>query len=125
MADILAVAAQRADWLAQRQSVLARNVANVSTPGYRAEDTRAFADAADAFALTLRATQAGHMTNGASPAGAAARTSASQTWDTSVSGNSVNIEEELVKTNEVNRAMALNAAVTRGFHRMIIANVKG
>jgi flagellar basal-body rod protein FlgB len=125
MVDILAVAARRSDWLTQRQTLLARNVANINTPGYRAEDVRPFADLVESFGLTLAASQPGHITGDTTGAPAAARARTGQTWDGTVSGNNVNVDEELIKTNEVSRAMALNTAVVRGFHRMIMANIKG
>jgi flagellar basal-body rod protein FlgB len=37
--QIFDVAQQRLAWTSERQSVLARNIANLSTPGYKAQDT--------------------------------------------------------------------------------------
>ena len=40
------------------------------------------------------------------------------------SGNSVSLEQELIKAGEVNRDYALNTSIVRSFHRMLMASVK-
>jgi len=41
--NILDLAERRLNWLDQRQSVLAQNIANANTPGYQARDLKPFA----------------------------------------------------------------------------------
>jgi flagellar basal-body rod protein FlgB len=41
------------------------------------------------------------------------------------SGNSVNLEQEMMKAGDVNRAHALNVNIVRSFHQMLINAVKG
>ena len=56
------LAERRLDWAAQRQTVLAANIANASTPGYQAKDLPPFAQAlAQAGAATLRRTNPNHL----------------------------------------------------------------
>ncbi len=40
--DLFSTAEQRLAWTSERQAVLARNIANLSTPGFQASDTRPF-----------------------------------------------------------------------------------
>jgi flagellar basal-body rod protein FlgB len=42
----------------------------------------------------------------------------------SASGNSVSVERELIKADEVNRAYALNTNVVKAFHKMLLMSVK-
>ena len=42
--DLFDLAEQRLAWADQRQAVLAQNVANANTPGYKPHDLRPFAD---------------------------------------------------------------------------------
>ena len=39
---ILAMAKRRMDWAAERQEVIAENIANANTPGYRSRDAKPF-----------------------------------------------------------------------------------
>lgn len=59
--NLLSLARGLADHSSARQSVIARNVANADTPGYRAQDIASFEEAAGQRPLILRATRAGHM----------------------------------------------------------------
>lgn len=40
------------------------------------------------------------------------------------SGNSVSLEQEMIKGNDVNRDYSMNSAVVRSFHRMLLSSVK-
>jgi flagellar basal-body rod protein FlgB len=56
--------------------------------------------------------------------GPATRVQDSDTWDITHSGNSVSMEQELIKAGEVNRAFRLNTSVAKAFHRMMLASAK-
>ena len=45
-------------------------------------------------------------------------------WDVTHTGNSVSLEQELIKAGDVNRAYRLNTSVAKAFHRMILASAK-
>jgi flagellar basal-body rod protein FlgB len=45
-------------------------------------------------------------------------------WDVVHSGNSVSLEQEMVKSGDVNRDYSLNAAIVRSFHRMLLSSAK-
>lgn len=120
---LLDLASQQARWLGTRQTAIAGNVSNASTPGYKAVDVRAFEDVFDKTGLTMAATSPAHMT--LSPADMRnAVVRQSEGWETSLSGNNVNIEEQLLKAGEVSRNYALNTGVVKAFHRMMLASVK-
>ena len=67
---LFALAEQRLAWVDQRQTVLAQNVANASTPGFQPSDLPSFASTLDTVgAVTLAQTEPGHMAgiNGGGP----------------------------------------------------------
>jgi flagellar basal-body rod protein FlgB len=40
------------------------------------------------------------------------------------SGNSVSLEQEMIKGSDVNRDYSMNSAVVRSFHRMLLSSTK-
>ena len=59
--NLFDLAAKQSQWLAVRQSAIAANIANVNTPGYTAVDVEPFEKVLDRTAVSLQATQAGHL----------------------------------------------------------------
>jgi flagellar basal-body rod protein FlgB len=102
----------RLSWLDERQRVVAQNIANSSTPGYVARDLKQPADFAAAMkaggALQMTRTSAAHI---APPQGNVARFSsdASPDSETTLDGNSVVLEEQMLKMSE--SRMAYDAAI--------------
>jgi flagellar basal-body rod protein FlgB len=92
---------KRLAWLSQRQDVLAENVANVNTPGYKARDLKepSFAELVRGTdsSVRLAATQPGHI-GGTIRAGAYAVIDDKSTTPT-INGNAVDIEAEMVKVS--------------------------
>ncbi len=121
---LLGLAAQHAKWLAVRQAAVAQNLANVNTPGFRALDARPFQDVLQRVQTEQAVTHAGHITTSPLSASAAALRQADGP-DVTVSGNSVSLEQELLKASEIHRSYAMNSAVVKAFHRMLLASVKG
>ena len=95
-----------------RQAVIAQNVANADTPGYRARDIAPFKDAFSSLPETnLRATRPGHILPGEST-GSIWRAQEAVRPDTlSPNGNNVSIETELMMSaqaqSEQRRALAI------------------
>lgn len=121
---LLDLASQQAGWLSLRQTAIAGNVSNVATPGYRAVDVRPFEDVLARTGVDMAQTAPGHMR----PEAAETRgrlVKQSDPWETTLSGNSVNVEEQLMKAGEVARGYSLNTGVVRAFHRMMLSAVKG
>ncbi len=115
---------QHSKWLSVRQTTVAGNIANANTPGFKAVDTEPFEAVLRRAPLELAVTQPGHM----SPPSAGipvADVSDEEAWEVTHSGNSVVLEQELIKAGEVNRSFALNAGITKAFHRMMLASAKG
>lgn len=97
---------------AERAKIVAGNVANADTPGYRARDLRPFAESyRNAGDNPIRATRAGHFASTDS-GGDIARLTEEQ-GGRAPNGNSVSLEEEMVKTAEVKRQHDISLAVYR------------
>ena len=95
-----------------RQALIAENVANADTPGYRARDIASFRDSYSAEpALALRATRPGHLPPGESRAPAWRPFEAERPGALSPNGNSVSLETELMMAaeaqDEQQRALAI------------------
>lgn len=110
--QLLQMAQSMARQAAFRQNAVAQNVANADTPGYRALDVPSFAETyQDERTTPMRATRAGHL-------GAASRVNVAMAPDPdaaamSPDGNSVSLEDEMVKSAEVQRSHNLALAVYR------------
>ncbi|MEO9526886.1 flagellar basal body rod protein FlgB [Roseibium sp.] len=111
------------DWLSVRQATIAENIANANTPGFRAQDLEPFTSMISKTQLAMSATHGSHLGQ-ATEAARAAEVEKADSWSVSHSGNSVSIEQELVKAGEVARDHSLNASIAKSFHRMYLAAVK-
>ncbi len=113
------LASQQARWLSVRQAVIAGNVANANTAGFRPMDVEDFATVLSKTTPSMAATDARHL--GGENFGSAVGFS-EQDGDVPVrpSGNSVRLEDELVKAGEIRRGFELNTAIVKAFHRMIL-----
>jgi flagellar basal-body rod protein FlgB len=119
--NLFDLAAQQARWLAVRQAAIAGNIANVNTPGYGAVEVKPFAAVLDDTQVRMKATQPGHF--GASASGVSLR---QDDPDSSLvpSGNTVQLETELMNAADVRRAFELNTAIVKAFHRMMTMTTK-
>ncbi len=95
--------AKRLSWLGQRQQVLANNVANADTPGYRARDLKALSFkkvlGGEGAKLGMAATNAAHLA-GQSRKPAANAVEKTDSHEIVISGNSVSLEEEMMKVGK-------------------------
>jgi flagellar basal-body rod protein FlgB len=117
------VVARHNQWLSVRQSTIASNIANANTPGYKSLDVEPFEKVLESTRLAMNATHAGHMTDGSTKA-AGVDIRESEPWETTHSGNSVSLEQELINAGDVNRAYRLNTGIAKAFHRMLLASAK-
>jgi flagellar basal-body rod protein FlgB len=120
---LFALASQEASWLSTRQATIASNVANANTPGYQAQDVRPFSSVLSHLQLPMAATEPGHI-QPASLSGDKVKVKPTDSWDVVYSGNSVNLEQEMMKAGDVTRAHSLNTNVVRSFHQMLMNAVK-
>jgi flagellar basal-body rod protein FlgB len=106
----VALAESRMRWLDARQRVLAQNVANADTPGFRPSDLRPFGQALGA-ALAL--TDARHLgpAGGADPRARIERRLA----DRSMDGNGVALDREAIRIADTETAHALAVGLHRRF----------
>jgi len=93
----------RLDQLSSRQQLIAENIANASTPGYRPRDIdasgfeRMLAGYAGGRGLAMSQTNAGHMTpNGSVRTSIVTRDDS----ETTIDGNSVILEEQMARAAE-------------------------
>ncbi|GAB4531521.1 MAG: flagellar basal body rod protein FlgB [Roseibium sp.] len=100
-------------WHQTRQGVLAENIANSDTPGYAARElkTYSFADhvGRETFSLATATTKAGHIT-GMLSGQTDAKVEEQDSFEVTPSGNSVNLEEEMMKLTQ--NQMDYQAATT-------------
>lgn len=121
--NLFDLATRQSQWLAVRQSAIASNIANANTPGYTANDVEPFEKVLDRTAVTLKATEAGHL--GAETANAGFNVKPQEaTGSIMPSKNTVVLEDELMKAGEVRRSFELNTAIVKAFHSMMTMVVK-
>jgi flagellar basal-body rod protein FlgB len=107
--NITRMAAALADHASSRMDLVARNVAQADTPGYKAMDLPDFAQVYDAGPQGgMRATRPGHITSGPSTAQAIAQPAAGEAQP---NGNTVSLEREMVKSAAVRQEHDMALAV--------------
>ncbi|MGY4349170.1 flagellar basal-body rod protein FlgB [Bradyrhizobium sp. GM7.3] len=103
------LASSQARYLELRQSTIATNVANANTPGFKARDVEPFNKVLDGMPVRLATTSPSHLQ--LSPAESDTRATAKKdSWDVVHSGNSVSLEQEMIKGSDVSRG---RLAITR------------
>jgi len=120
---LFSLASQKNEWLSVRQATIAQNISHVDTPGYRAKDIQPFKDVMDKTRLHMAATSPAHLELDGSAR--QVRGKNADSWGVTHSGNSVNVEQELMKAGSVGREHALSTSIIKSFHRMILMSVKG
>ena len=95
---------ERLSWLNQRQQVLANNIANADTPGFKPRDLapinfeRLAQDASRA--ITITGTDARHLVSSARSSGPFRVSEQSEFYESSPSGNAVVLEEQLMQVSQ-------------------------
>ena len=117
------IASQNAQWLTQREALIASNVANANTPGYRARDVQPFASVLDHTEIAMATTNPAHMLASVQDRGAA-REVETPPSDETLSGNTVNLEQQMMNLGDINRAYTMNTNIKRAFHQMLLAALK-
>jgi flagellar basal-body rod protein FlgB len=117
------VASQRSDWLSARQTAVASNVANANTPGYRALDVQPFSAVLNTSPLAMTVTNLGHITPTLSPQDSFREIEADPAEET-LSGNTVNLEQQMINLGDVNRDFSMTANIRRAFHQLILSALK-
>jgi flagellar basal-body rod protein FlgB len=98
---ILSMLRTRMEWHQARQQVLAENVANADTPGYRARDLSQlkFEDnmAPPPGTVSLAQTDNGHIAGGLSSSSSPFRSQRTSGYEVRPTGNAVSLEDEMMK----------------------------
>ncbi len=111
--EIFNVAEKRLAWASERQAVLARNIANISTPGFQASDSPEFRQVlAGSIGVQPVRTDANHLAGTIDP-GMTARPKRGTTAST-VDKNGVRLEEQLMKVADTE---TINSTVTAIFKK--------
>ena len=108
---VIGMLVRRMEFLGARQRVIAQNVANADTPGYKARDLApdSFArhvaaqpgSSASSAAAGLTVTAPGHLTGTVAPSSSGnARATRADDFETTPSGNAVVLEEEMARLAE-------------------------
>ncbi|EEW26594.1 FlgB family protein [Rhodobacter ferrooxidans] len=108
--DVVRMAQAMAAHAGARQEVIARNVANADTPGFKAQDLPDFAETYQAGEGAMRATRPGHIT---APDLASLPVPRTANGSASPNGNTVSLESEMVKAVEVRQQHDMALAIYR------------
>ncbi|WP_457797727.1 flagellar basal body protein [Methylocystis sp. S23] len=114
---------QQKSWLSTRQSLVAQNIANADTPGYKAQDLTPFSRVMERSALDMAGADPLHMRPSQTEALAAA-VRPMEGWEATHSGNTVSPELEMIKAGEVRGAFMLDTNLLRAFHGMWMSAVR-
>jgi flagellar basal-body rod protein FlgB len=100
---IFDLAERRMEWLNRRAAVLAENIANADTPGWKSRDLPAFDAALERAGVTMLRTSPTHLA-GTAGDDAAARP---EEGETAPDGNTVRVDVELTKVADTETAQTL------------------
>jgi len=121
--NLFDLASQQARWLAVRHTAVSSNIANANTPGYGSVDVEPFEAVLNQKQVAMRATHPKHIAANAGSGGFAVR-QVNDDRPTMPSGNTVVLENELMKSGEVRRSFELNTAIVRSFHKMLMMTTR-
>lgn len=125
--SFFALASQRMEWLGARQKVIAENVANADTPGFKAQDVASFKEVLDNAAPSggMTVTSSKHIA-GADPVGGSVRVKDDEeAWAASIDGNTVVLEQQSIKANEISESYSLAANMYRKGYELLTLAVTG
>ena len=102
---------KRMDWLAQRQEVLSQNIANADTPRYRARDLKSYNFIEllrrENSQLNMKVGSEGHLPGRRKRIRDFAEYKDRRPFETSPTGNSVVLEEQMTKVGETGSSYRL------------------
>lgn len=117
---ILRLMSEKMSYLGQKQTVLAQNVANANTPGYKAREIEGFtfSTALKEAGGGIKVTDAKHITP-ASMAGVNAGTQKMRSFETVPSGNSVDLEQQMMEVSQTNVDFQATASIYSKFMALL------
>ena len=123
--NIYSVASRHAEWAATRRSVIASNIANANTPGYKSQNIDDFSLAAFEPLIDQKLTQPNHLRFPGGVPGFLVRQEVAEAGEEYHSGNNVSVDRELIKVSGVSREQNLNAGLLKAFNRLIAMSTRG
>ncbi len=114
---------KRLAWLAQRQEVLARNIANADTPGYKPRDLKPFdfkrLVGREVGRVDLDVTNRAHLGGGRERARDFAEERTRHPYESAPAGNAVILEEQMMKVGETTMSHKLTTELYKKHLNMI------
>jgi flagellar basal-body rod protein FlgB len=120
--NLFDLASQQARWLSVRHTAVSSNIANANTPGYGVVEVEPFDAVLDKTRVGMSATHQNHIKVGMGSDSLMVRQT--DTKPNMPSGNTVELENELMKSGEVRRSFELNTAIVKAFHRMLMSTTR-
>lgn len=120
---IFGLVKKRLAWLAQRQEVLAQNIANADTPGYKPRDLKAFDFkqllSREVGRVTLDVTNRGHVDGGPKRSADFAEERTRHPYESAPSGNAVILEEQMMKVGATTMSYKLTTELYKKHLNML------
>jgi flagellar basal-body rod protein FlgB len=112
--------------MSQRQQVVASNLANIDTPGYRSKDVSFHATMQELLSdnsIGIRTSQSRHIQG--NPISLRASAVEVQGLSFRADGNNVNLDREMLKLSETSFAYSLITQLVRGKFRTLALSING
>jgi flagellar basal-body rod protein FlgB len=121
--QLFELASRQAEWLQTRQTVVSSNIANANTPAYKAKDVAPFTQVLDNTVMPMAATNPMHFVD--SPGDTyVVQSGVDKGASSQLSGNSVDLSDELMKEGMVKRDYDLNTGIVKAFNQMMLTAVR-
>ena len=118
-------ASQRLQWLGNRQKVISENVANSDTPGFKAKDVTSFAKMLEGTQKTgITTTNTRHIDSTTNVSGTQTVVD-KDAWAETLNGNTVVLEQQTIKANEVGENYQLAVRLYSKGHDLLTLAVTG
>jgi len=121
--QLFELASRQAEWLQIRQSVVSGNIANANTPAYKAQDVAPFDQVLDNTRIPMSVTNPMHFADSPSDA-YVVNSGVDKGASSQLSGNSVDLADELMKEGMVKKDYDLNTGIVKAFNKMMLMAVR-
>jgi flagellar basal-body rod protein FlgB len=121
--QLFELASRQAEWLSVRQGAVSGNIANANTPAFRAKDVEPFEFVLQNQTTPMAATNPRHFSDTPSST-YVVQSDEDKKAVAKLSGNSVDLSEELMKQGQIRRDYDLNTAVVKAFNKMMLTAVR-
>lgn len=121
------LASRQAEWLSIRQQVVAGNIANANTPGFKAKDVTPFSAVMNETNIAMARTNAAHLSGHSLDSSIdvnIVEEDLNQEIGVQESGNSVSLAQELSKMGGIKRQYDIGNTLVKSFHSMMLMTVR-